>query len=582
MPDEAAPTEFFLNASTDVFIVYTLRPAGDDDAPEPRAPAEAGAPASTTAPRRMQYSYVNEACCAMLARPREEVLGRTNTELFGEEAARDIDVHVRRCFDERSRVSVEHVLRLPGGDKVFDTVYTYTRHGTSEFVFGVCRDITWRKEAEVAADRARQAAEDATNTKTLFLANMSHDLRTPLVGINNVADALKATPLNDEQRELVDILNTSSHVLLTLVNDISDITKVEQNKLTLEPNRFSVTASIKACTAMIGQMCHDKGLTLHQDLQHEQDCVLMDEMRLRQILYNLLSNAVKYTHYGSVTLRTSTRANPVEEESERWPLVLDVKIEDTGVGISAEQQNDLFKPFSQITSGKDDDERAEQTRTGSGLGLAIAQRLAKMMGGIVTVESVVGEGSTFTIQLPLLSCAHVDDHSSSNEDHSNSTHYAPLNTEDAERLRVLIAEDCQINQRVLCSLLRQRGLKDIKVVPNGQEAVNALLEDPAAFHLVFMDRNMPVLDGLGATRKLRTLLPSGKQPLVVFLTAAAMNGDSVECLSSGADVFQTKPISTNDLSHVLGLAVRKKLRPERRSDKPHPKRQRVAVEVKAI
>jgi len=556
LPPEAA---FFFGAALDVFLAYRLSHGG-----------------------RMEYCYVNEAGGRCLQTDPRSVVGKTNEELFGAEAAEGIDCHVRRCFQEQRELDIEHALQLPGGARTFSTVYTYMERDGDKFVFGVCRDITERKEMERAANAAREKAEEAARAKSIFLANMSHDLRTPLVGIVNGTQLLEITTLDSEQRGLVDVLRTSADVLLTLCNDVTDITKAEQHALELQPAEFELEPCLRNCMGMVEAGAHEKGLGLDCKLGHgaAHARVLLDEQRVKQVVYNLLSNAVKYSDDGSVTLSTT-----VVEQGEGAPL-LEVAVSDHGCGIQEDHIQALFRPFSQFFEGEPE-LRAERGRQGSGLGLAISRRLADLMGGSLECISVEGRGSTFTLTVPLPPTTRRDgredapapsarpvppEHTENEPPETNASGAAECSRlrkrkfsvdgpeerpeiDGVKDVSVFIVEDNDVSRQILEKMLRREGVRHIAMAEDGQRFLEQLHARSERFDLVLMDRNMPVMSGMEAVRQLRRDMPQALQPFVAFLTADAMRSSGKECLESGADLYITKPITKQGLSKLLEQAA---------------------------
>jgi len=399
----------------------------------------------------------------------------------------------------------------------------------------VYREITERVRFERELRAARDAALQAATAKADFLATMSHEIRTPMNGIVATLELLRDSRLTPAQRELLAIVEESSGVLRVLLDDILDLSKIEAGRIELDEQVVDLRALVSQTVALSSAAALQRGLRLHVDVSDDvPEAVVVDPARLRQILHNLMSNAVKFTADGSVTVRVAIR--PTAEGAPALALA----VADTGIGIAEPALPRLFEPFTQAD--------ASTTRRfgGSGLGLAIVRRLAERMGGTAAVASRPGEGSTFTIELPLrvgASAAPPD-----------ATRRRAQDGSDLQTLgRVLLAEDIAINREVILRQLRRLGV-EADAVADGAEAVAALRE--RSYALVLMDCHMPVLDGFDATRAIRALDgPSASVPIVA-LTANAMDGDREACLAAGMDDYLAKPLVLDDLRRALGAHAR--------------------------
>ncbi|MDB5424572.1 MAG: hybrid sensor histidine kinase/response regulator [Phenylobacterium sp.] len=398
-------------------------------------------------------------------------------------------------------------------------------------LIGAIQNITDRKTSERALVKAKEEAEAATLAKSAFLATMSHEIRTPLNGVLGMAQAMAMSELTDQQRERLDVVRQSGEALLSILNDVLDLSKIEAGKLELDAAENDIGELASSAHATFAATAEAKGLTFDLSVQAgARGVYLGDPVRVRQILYNLVSNALKFTDKGKVKVTVSRVAGK---------LVLTVK--DTGIGIAPEQLSTLFQKFEQAD--------ASTTRRfgGTGLGLSICRDLAEMMGGRIDVESAPGAGATFRAELPLTRV-------SSQPAAPASVVTEPAVPSEGRPIRVLAAEDNGMNQLVLKTLLNQVGVDPV-IVADGRAAVLAWEKEP--WDLILMDVQMPVMDGPTATGVIRAREKAegrARTPIVA-LTANAMAHQVLEYKSAGMDDFVAKPIEASRLYTVVQAAL---------------------------
>lgn len=403
--------------------------------------------------------------------------------------------------------------------------------GEQSFVQAIVRNISERVRAESEMVRAREKAEKATESKTFFLAKMSHEIRTMLGGITNSAQLLRGTRVNDQQSELLDIINASADNLLSIVNEILDFSKIEAGKIDIEDQAFNLRKILEELVSANLSNATEKNIKLYLSVHHHvPEYVSGDELRLKQVLANLLSNAIKFTEKGSVSLDVIIDS----ESHDAWHTTF--KVIDSGIGIPNSRIKDMFDEYSQS------DVSISRRFGGTGLGLNIVYNLVNLMKGKIEVSSELGKGTTFSVSMRFGKTDYTGP-----EDKEQDL----LPLANTKQYHVLLAEDNVINQKITIINLVQLGHK-VDLAVNGKEAWKKYQEKD--YEIILMDIQMPEMDGIEVThliRKYEAENPDKKRTRIIALTANILGQDADYCLSEGMDAYIPKPFRIEDILEKL-------------------------------
>ncbi len=481
--------------------------------------------------RDFVYTAANRAYLALRGGEHDQVVGKHVSEVLGREIYEKFKPLLERCFAGET-LNFEISVDLPkiGLSDIAVRYYPVRdENGVVVRVAAISRDITLQKETERELKSAKMHAEDANRAKSEFLANMSHEIRTPLNGIYGMLQLLMDTPFNKEQEEYIVCALEAGRSLIRLLSDILDFSKIEAGVLTTIEEDFDFRKSVKIVRENFAVQMRGRDLVLKFEIDESVPALIRgDESRILQVLFNLIGNALKFTETGEVFVEASLL---VEQRRDRHRLLLSVS--DTGIGIPEDKIDQIFKPFVQL------DGSFTREYQGVGLGLGIVFRLVNLMGGNISVESELGLGTSIHLAIPV----RVAERSS-----IEKTHFKKVTTSGV-KLDILLAEDDAVNRLVTGRLLEKRG-HSVTCVGNGAQAIVEVARH--IYDCIFMDVQMPVMDGIEATKAIRLLPdPARAQVPIIACTAHAMRGDEAKYYNLGMTHYISKPVNMETLSAVL-------------------------------
>ena len=481
----------------------------------------------TTDPRGI-ITDVNKQMEALTGCTRDELIGAPFKDYFTDPER--AEAGIKLVLGESKVTDYELTARARDGKETVVSYNATTFHDRDrklQGVFAAARDVTERKRYE-------QSLQQANRAKSVFLANMSHEIRTPMNAILGFSQLmLRDQDLTPRQCQYLGTINRSGEHLLALINDILEMSKIEAGRTTLNPSTFDLPVLLNDLEMMFRVRTDEKKLSFSVEMIGDvPQFIVTDINKLRQVFINVLGNAVKFTEQGGIGLRVRA-----DREGATGPC-LRVEVEDTGPGISPDDQDKLFRHFEQTKTG-------QQAGTGTGLGLAISREFVRLMGGDITVSSQVGKGSVFVIHLPLK-----EGEAQAVQAKDNPRHVLRLQPGQAT-CRVLIADDIEDNRQLLAQLLAPVGF-EIRLATNGAEAVQEF--EQWRPHLILMDFRMPVMDGHEAIRRIRAMA-GGEDPKIIAVTASAMDDNRQELMGIGADDFIGKPFREAELFQKIHAHV---------------------------
>ena len=472
------------------------------------------------------YVYVNEAFCRMFNRTREDVVGSSYKRFFDPERGAALRQAFQKVFDTGEPVrGFDHEFKA-GQFNELSIWLKRDKNGKPIGFASTIRDCTERKRHEQELANAKQAAEAANKAKSAFLANMSHEIRTPMNGILGMTELALSTELGAEQHEFLGMVRSSAESLLVILNDILDYSKIEADKIVLDPANFHLGELVGDAMKTLALSAHKKGLELAFDIHPDVPQNLIgDSSRLRQVLLNLIGNAVKFSDQGEIVLEVQLRNG-----GERHADLL-VSVRDTGIGIPPDILPRLFQPFEQADSS------TTRHYGGTGLGLAISKRIVQLMGGTIWVQSIPGTGSTFFFTVSLGVGAECQPEPA---------------LVDLRAIRVLIVDDNATNRRILYEMARRWGMqpKEADSGPAGLRALEEAASSGRPFQLVLLDEQMPAMGGLEVLERIR-MRDSLRDATILMLTSSDQGISIARCRELGVHTYLIKPVKPSELLAMI-------------------------------
>jgi PAS domain S-box-containing protein len=471
----------------------------------------------------------NEAFCEISGYSLSEMIGQDGGELFLDASEREL----MKQRNESRRVGVKDVYELRVFNKKNEPRYwlvsaapRLSDDGEILGSIGIHWDITHMKELEFQLTESRKKAEDSSRAKAMFLANMSHEIRTPLNGIVSMAEQLSKSGLNSDQSRFVDIMTSASSTLLAIINDVLDISKIEAGKFSVETIPFDFTKSAEDALSIFKAKAQEKNINYSYSFIgfDAMGLLLGDPYRLNQVLFNIVGNAIKFTSKG----RVSVQIEMLSRQSQK--VEIRIRVEDTGVGMDPGYLQRVYEAFSQ------EDNSITRKFGGSGLGLSIARSIIQIMGGDLQIKSYKGRGTTVTIDFTLTETSLKQANSQSLD----------TNHVDLSKVKVLAVEDNELNKMVLQVVLEKYGCQ-IEIASNGEEALEILTAQD--FDIILMDVQMPVMDGIEATRIIRE--KRNITTPIIGLSANALREEVTICKSAGMNDYLVKPYTEKQLMEVM-------------------------------
>ncbi len=480
------------------------------------------------------FTFVNDAFCRYFKQTKERIVGRNCFDSLSEAEANRLRIGLKTLnpdlpFREVIR-KMETSTGHPRWQRWVNRAIFDEAGQAVEYQF-VGQDITDMHLAQEELAQARVRAESASKAKSEFLATMSHEIRTPMNGIIGMANLMSDTKLDAEQREYAETIRTSADALLVIINEILDLSRIEAGRLVIESAPFDLHRSIQEVVEILSPAAKQKGLSLTLDYPPDAPREFIGDVgRVRQVVLNFAGNSVKFTAAGHVRIAVQCREGAVGGAAE-----VGISVTDSGIGIPADKLGMLFEKFTQV------DASSTRRYQGAGLGLAISKSLVDLMGGSVSVESRIGEGSTFTCHLPLV--VHRGERQRVVPTESRSSGVVSV-----KRPRILVVEDNPVNRLLALRLLEKFGY-EATAAGDGQEAIR--LWRDGDFSAILMDCRMPEMDGYEAAKEIRSLENGARRIPIISMTANAMDGDREKCLAAGMDDFLAKPIDVEVMRKKL-------------------------------